>query len=247
VGCHKAAEAFAGIAATAKGLEFTLARAARGRKVDLAGPFDEMEQAWDTAMDTLLERYGADRQRGSNGAGVGDLVGASWTCCATVARRRPAPGRARRGPRLEWVAASVPGTAAGAVAADLGMAGRHRSSTTDGSDWWFRCRLPAVGDDEPGGGNNWTPALDVTLEGLATVADVWFRGQHVAAQREHVRPPRTGLEVAADDELSVRFAALNPAARAAPAPAPVEDADGRPSGSAVVPDHAIWDGNRDGW
>jgi hypothetical protein len=57
-GLDKAAQAFAGIAGTAKGLEFSLARAARGRAVDLAGPFGEMEQAWATAMDTLLERYG---------------------------------------------------------------------------------------------------------------------------------------------------------------------------------------------
>jgi hypothetical protein len=57
-GLDKAAQAFAGIAATAKGLEFSLARAARGRAVDLAGPCGEMEQAWATAMDTLLERYG---------------------------------------------------------------------------------------------------------------------------------------------------------------------------------------------
>ncbi len=57
-GLDKAADAFATMAATAKGLEFTLARAARGRRVDLAGPFAELEEAWATAMDTLVDRYG---------------------------------------------------------------------------------------------------------------------------------------------------------------------------------------------
>jgi hypothetical protein len=57
-GLDKASEAFGAIASTAKGLQFSLARAARGRKVDLAGPFDEMEQAWDGAMDVLVARYG---------------------------------------------------------------------------------------------------------------------------------------------------------------------------------------------
>jgi len=58
-GLDKAADGFGVIAATAKGLEFSLARAARGRRVDLAGPFGEMEQAWAGAMDTLVERYGS--------------------------------------------------------------------------------------------------------------------------------------------------------------------------------------------
>jgi hypothetical protein len=57
-GLEKAADAFGVIASVSKGLEFTLARAGRGRKVDLAPAFDEMEQAWETAMDILADRYG---------------------------------------------------------------------------------------------------------------------------------------------------------------------------------------------
>jgi hypothetical protein len=57
-GLARAATAFRAIAASAKGLQFALARVARGRRVDVAGVFDEMEQAWDTAMATLAERYG---------------------------------------------------------------------------------------------------------------------------------------------------------------------------------------------
>jgi hypothetical protein len=57
-GLDKAAEAFASMAATAKGLQFSLARAARGRTIDLDAPFGAMEEAWDRALGLLLERYG---------------------------------------------------------------------------------------------------------------------------------------------------------------------------------------------
>jgi hypothetical protein len=67
-GLGVAADAYRSIAATAKGLEFTLARAARGRKVDLAAPFDALASAWEQAMETLLARYGA-------GGGAGDRNG----------------------------------------------------------------------------------------------------------------------------------------------------------------------------
>jgi Domain of unknown function (DUF1839) len=57
-GLEKAGEAFEVMAQTAKGLQFSLARAARGRKVDLDGPFEQMAQAWDTAIEVLVEKYG---------------------------------------------------------------------------------------------------------------------------------------------------------------------------------------------
>jgi len=138
------------------------------------------------------------------------LAAAVWSCCATVPGAAGTPDELDSLP-LEWVAASVPGTAASAVAADPG-----RNTTVvdfDASDWWFRCRIPTVGDDEPGGGNNsddagpWT----LTLEGLATVADVWCGGRHVVhsenmfvPQAVEVGPPGE------DDELVLRFAALKP-------------------------------------
>ena len=49
---------FRAISDGAKALQFGLARAARGRRVDFKGPLDEMARAWDEAMDTLVERYG---------------------------------------------------------------------------------------------------------------------------------------------------------------------------------------------
>jgi len=52
------AEAFRTVATTAKALQFSLARASRGRNVDLHGPFEEMGLAYRTAMNGLVVRYG---------------------------------------------------------------------------------------------------------------------------------------------------------------------------------------------
>jgi beta-mannosidase len=127
------------------------------------------------------------------------LEGAAWECCATSPGAALSPGDLDKLP-VSWLAASVPGTAAGAVAA---VSGRRRAATVDydGSDWWFRTRVPV------GGEGTWT----LTFEGLATVADVWFRGQLVAHAENMFVPHRIALAtVAADDELSIRFAALTP-------------------------------------
>lgn len=56
-GLADAADRFREISATAKGLQFALARVARGKKVDLVGPFDRMTEAWQGAMDSLVDRY----------------------------------------------------------------------------------------------------------------------------------------------------------------------------------------------
>jgi len=53
-----ATEAFRGLASATKTLQFSLARAARGRAVDVDPVLDEMELHWDTAMAPLVARYG---------------------------------------------------------------------------------------------------------------------------------------------------------------------------------------------
>jgi beta-mannosidase len=98
------------------------------------------------------------------------------------------------------MAASVPGTAAGAVA---GVSGWRVAVARDydAEDWWFRCRLPA------GAPGAWT----LTLEGMATVADVWFGGRHVLHSENMFVPGEVGLEAVADgDEVVVKFSALTP-------------------------------------
>jgi beta-mannosidase len=105
----------------------------------------------------------------------------------------------------------VPGTAASALAADS-----RRNSTVvdfDASDWWFRCRIPTADVDDgdssgiAGSADFWT----LTLEGLATVADVWCGGRHVL-HSENMFVPQV-VEVGrpgADDDIVLRFAALTP-------------------------------------
>ncbi|MEY2452330.1 MAG: hypothetical protein QOD92_1904 [Acidimicrobiaceae bacterium] len=53
-----AADAFRELSNATKTLQFTLARAARGRSVDVDGNLDAMERHWDSAMAVLVARYG---------------------------------------------------------------------------------------------------------------------------------------------------------------------------------------------
>lgn len=46
------------VSATAKALQFSLARAARGRSVDVGPPLQEMARAWDAALGSLVGRFG---------------------------------------------------------------------------------------------------------------------------------------------------------------------------------------------
>lgn len=57
VGPGAAGRHFREVAAAAKSLQFSLARAVRGRPVDLRGHFETMETGWDDAMSTLAARY----------------------------------------------------------------------------------------------------------------------------------------------------------------------------------------------
>jgi len=58
-GTEAAATGFREVAEGAKGLQFALARAARGRHVDLGGVLDGMAASWDRAMSDLGHRYGS--------------------------------------------------------------------------------------------------------------------------------------------------------------------------------------------
>jgi beta-mannosidase len=126
------------------------------------------------------------------------LQGASWECCATAPGAAGSPADVGKLP-LEWWPAIVPGTAAAALAA--GGVRPVATMDIDGSDWWFRCRVPAGGD------GSWTLELD----GLATVADVWFRGEKVLHSENMFTAHAVALgPVDAADDIVVRFAALTP-------------------------------------
>ena len=130
-----------------------------------------------------------------------DLLGAvEWTCAST------APGAAT-GPEdlgsltLPWIPAQVPGTAAGALRT-AGLPERT-SAQLDGEDWWFRCRFTAP-DHRDG---TWLLAMD----GLATIADLWLNGEHLAHSEAMFTPLRLRLaSLPSSNELVIRFAAVTP-------------------------------------
>lgn len=105
------------------------------------------------------------------GSRVTDLLrDAGWRCApspATDDTASPQQALAWR-PRDGWLDAPVPGTAAGA----LRTAGDPTALTRDydAEDWWFETSVDVV---EPG-----HPHV-LTLEGLATLADVYVDGAHV--------------------------------------------------------------------
>ena len=129
-----------------------------------------------------------------------------WECASTPAGEADDPEVLDK-LALSWLDAPVPGTAAGA----LRQAGVPERSTAelDGEDWWFRSHF-----DGPGGpgrrevaGAGWW----LELEGLATIADVWLNGEHLARSESMFVPLRLPVGPLEDHNLLViRFAALSP-------------------------------------
>ncbi|MGH9079137.1 MAG: glycosyl hydrolase 2 galactose-binding domain-containing protein, partial [Acidimicrobiales bacterium] len=111
------------------------------------------------------------------------LVGARWQCAATPPGEAADPAALTRLP-LRWLAADVPGTAAGALRRS--SAPERSSAELDEEDWWFRCRF--AGPDGPGGAGmgGWL----MELAGLATVSDVWLNGEHLAHVESMFSPCR---------------------------------------------------------
>ena len=56
-GLGPATDHYREISSTCKSLQFALARVARGRSIDLEGPFERMAKSWQEAMDLLVSRY----------------------------------------------------------------------------------------------------------------------------------------------------------------------------------------------
>lgn len=106
-------------------------------------------------------------------------------------------------PDEAWLAASAPGTVAGA----LHSAGQWNWSAPpalDDYDWWYRCRFRS---DEPEIG----ASLD--FAGLASLADVWLNGTLVLSSHNMfvAHCVDAGRALARDNELVIRFASLTEA------------------------------------
>jgi beta-mannosidase len=129
----------------------------------------------------------------SPGAMTDDLLaGVVWECTATPPDELDgldgleAPGRT-------WWQATVPGTAASALA--NARRGDVIDRDYDGEDWWFRCRFTGpVGDSGP-----WR----LVFEGVATLADVYFNGDHVAHHENMFRPFSTTVSLAEGTNILV--------------------------------------------
>ena len=137
-----------------------------------------------------------------------ELLGsAEWRCASTAPGAVAAPGDLP-GALGDWLPASVPGTAAGALRSD-GVSD-PLLELLDGRDWWFVGRFAGPGGpgapSTPDGGG-WILELD----GLATLADVWLNGRHLLRSESMFtswRVPVAGIGTG--NELCIRFAALTP-------------------------------------
>ena len=126
------------------------------------------------------------------------LAGARWECTATPAGAIEHPD-GLEGSASPWWPATVPGTAAGALAA-AGLDPVRRDY--DGEDWWFRCRFDGHADDL---------ACLLTLEGLASIADVYLNGEPVGHSENMFRTLRAEVApLGVGNELVIRCAALGP-------------------------------------
>ncbi|HLI59601.1 MAG TPA: hypothetical protein VKV21_08020 [Solirubrobacteraceae bacterium] len=114
-----------------------------------------------------------------------------------------APGACRdpselRALELEWHAAPVPGTVAGAI--------EHRDRDLDAEDWWFRCRFELPDDGEA------EPVLE--LDGLATECEVFLNGISILRSSSMWRRHRVSIEHAVStgspNELVIVCRALTP-------------------------------------
>jgi beta-mannosidase len=104
-------------------------------------------------------------------------------------------------PRLDWIDACVPGTAADA----LRRAGRWSFDDVldfDGRDWWWRTRIDAA---RCGAGD-----AILGFDGLATLADVWLDGQHLFRHENMFVPRRARVRIDGSHEILIRCAALAP-------------------------------------
>jgi beta-mannosidase len=124
------------------------------------------------------------------------LAGAAWECCGVSAGAATSPAELGR-LQMSWLPATVPGTAAGALVAAGIDPERH---DLDGEDWWFRCRFAGG----PG-------RFRLHIGGIATIADVFLNDAPIHHGENMFRAYLLeGLELADDNELTIRCAALAP-------------------------------------
>ena len=106
--------------------------------------------------------------------------------------------------RLRWLAARVPGTAAGA----LRDAGVDPVGDLDTQDWWFRTSFDGSGAKD-------AEQVVLRLDGIATVAEVYLNGDRVLASDSMFAAHAidVGARLRDSNELAIRCRALSPLLR----------------------------------
>ena len=118
-----------------------------------------------------------------------------WQCAAATAGEIADPSDLSNA-ALDWFPFTAPGT----VAAALGITGDDAvDRDLDAEDWWLRCDLTSP---------PWAGPTVLRFEGLATIADVWLDGLHLAHSENMWVPLEIVIGGVAAGELVVRCAAL---------------------------------------
>ncbi len=132
---------------------------------------------------------------------VREDLAAGWEVAACAPGECATPAAAAG---LDWIAARVPGTAAGALR-DLGRWAPGDERDFDAEDWWFRTEFdaaPAASGEE----------VALRLDGVATVHEVYLNGELVASGDSMFAPRAIEVGGALRDganELAIRCLALN--------------------------------------
>jgi beta-mannosidase len=139
--------------------------------------------------------------RSRAGDGVYRALSEGWSAAAAP------PGLDPTDPsldELDWLAARVPGTAAG-VLADAGLWRAGTPHDFDAEDWWFRTRFtvePAAPSEQ----------VVLRLDGLATVAEVYLNGERVLSSDSMFLAHQidVGGRLRRENELRICCRALGP-------------------------------------
>jgi beta-mannosidase len=134
------------------------------------------------------------------------FLDAGWEVATCAPDSSPDPGTIEA---LDWIPATVPGTAAAAMR-DAGRWALGETYDFDAEDWWFRTRFEA----EPVGAGE---GATLCLDGIASVAEVFLNGEPLLASDSmfvaHEADVGALLRAGAN-ELAIRCRALGPLLKA---------------------------------
>ncbi|HEU4654372.1 MAG TPA: hypothetical protein VFS47_10315 [Steroidobacteraceae bacterium] len=125
-----------------------------------------------------------------------------WDFCAVSPDAVASPGELNEG--LNWLTATVPCTAASALRSLGQWSFDAPSRRFDADDWWFRCEF---------GAQRRSGRIVLGLDGLATLADVWFNGEKILSSDNMFVAHEIDIteRIKSKNELHLRFRSLDKA------------------------------------